>query len=83
MNQAEIKDVIVSLFKESENFKSIGLDDDYYALGVSSLTIVGMQIRVEEKLGITIDTSQLMALATMNEWVQAYVEKSRELVDQA
>ena len=50
MSAAEVKELIVSLFKESENFKSIGLDDEYFALGVSSLTVIGLQIRVEESL---------------------------------
>jgi acyl carrier protein len=83
MNQDEIKNIIVSLFRESENFKNIELDSDYYDLGVSSLTIVGLQIRVEEKLGITIETRGLMGLATVNQWVDAYVEKFQELVDPA
>lgn len=82
MNAAEVKELIVSLFKESENFKSIGLDDEYYTLGVSSLTVIGLQIRVEEKLGVALETRELMSFSTINEWISAYTAKSNELVGQ-
>jgi len=75
MTPQTIKEVIVSLFKEKENFKSIGLDDDYFDLGVSSLTIVGLQVKVEEKLGVSLSTRDLMGLSTINQWVEAYSAK--------
>ena len=75
MTPQSIKEVIVSLFKEKENFKSIGLDDDYFDLGVSSLTIVGLQVKVEEKLGVSLSTRDLMGLSTINQWVEAYSAK--------
>ncbi|HEY6927953.1 MAG TPA: acyl carrier protein [Steroidobacteraceae bacterium] len=76
MTPQEIKDVIVSLFKEKENFKNIDLDDDYFDLGVSSLTIVGLQVKVEERLGVSLSTRELMGLSTINQWVDTYVAKS-------
>ncbi len=83
MSAAEVKELIVSLFKESENFKSIGLDDEYFALGVSSLTVIGLQIRVEEKLGVALETRELMSFSTINEWIGAYTAKAGELAEQA
>jgi len=78
MTPQSIKDMIVSLFKEKENFKSIGLDDDYFDLGVSSLTIVGLQVKVEEKLGVSLSTRDLMGLSTINQWVEAYTAKAEQ-----
>ena len=75
MTPQEIRDVIVSLFKEKENFKSIELDDDYFDLGVSSLTIVGLQVKVEERLGVSLSTRELMSLSTINQWVESYTAK--------
>ena len=71
--------MIVSVFKEKESFKHIDLDDDYFDLGVSSLTIVGLQVKVEEVLGVNLSTRDLMRLSTINQWVETYlaeVEKS-------
>ncbi len=76
MTPQEIKDVIVSFFKEKDNFKDIGLDDDYFDLGVSSLTIVGLQVKVEEKLGVSLSTRELMSLSTINQWINTYVAKA-------
>jgi acyl carrier protein len=76
MTPQDIKDVIVSLFKEKENFKDIDLDDDYFDLGVSSLTIVGLQVKVEERLGVSLSTRELMGLSTINQWVDRYVAKA-------
>src|SRR3569833_1669352 len=75
MTPQSIKEVIVSLFKEKENFKRINQNDDYFDLGVSSLTIVGLQVKVEEKLGVSLSTRDLMGLSTINQWVEAYSAK--------
>ncbi|MBL8300781.1 MAG: acyl carrier protein [Rhodanobacteraceae bacterium] len=79
MTPQQIQNLIVSLFKEKESFKDIGLDEDYFDLGVSSLTIVGLQIQVEEQLGVNLSTRDLMLLSTINQWVQAYTAKCEEL----
>jgi len=72
-----IRDVIVPLFREKDNFKNIDLDEDYFDRGVSSLTVVGLQIKVEERLGVSIETADVMRLSTINQWVEAYAAKSR------
>ena len=78
MTPQEIRDVIVSLFKEKENFRSIDLDEDYFDLGVSSLTIVGLQVKVEERLGVSLSTRELMSLSTINQWVESYTAKAEQ-----
>jgi acyl carrier protein len=79
MKHSEVREIIVSLFKEKENFKNIDLDEDYFDLGISSLTIIGLQIKVEEKLGIAINTRDLMGLSTINQWIDTYSSKSPQL----
>jgi acyl carrier protein len=81
MNATEIRDTIVALFKEREGFKDIGPDDDYFGLGVSSLTIVTLQIKVEERLGVNISTRELMGFATMNDWIDAYAAKCSQTAE--
>jgi acyl carrier protein len=83
MQQNEIRDLIVGLFQEKESHKNIGLDDDYFSLGVSSLTIIGLQIKVEEQLGVNVETRTLMGLSTINQWIDTYVARSREVLARA
>lgn len=74
----QIRDTIVSLFREREILQHIGLDDDYFDQGVSSLTVIGLQIDVEKKLGVNIETRELMSLATINQWIDAYTKRVSE-----
>jgi acyl carrier protein len=83
MTPHEIKNVIVSSFKEKENFRNIDLNEDYFNLGISSLTIIGLQINVEEKLGVTLGTRELMGLSTINQWIDAYTEKAASPLEHA
>jgi len=45
--------------------KTIGEDDVFFDLGVSSLTTIELQLGVEGALGITVPTSELMQLGTI------------------
>jgi acyl carrier protein len=74
----QTRDAIVALFKARDNFQHIGLDDDYFDQGVSSLTIIGLQIDIEKKLGVNIETRELMSFATINEWINAYTKRVSE-----
>ena len=71
----QIRDTIVTLFKARDTFEQIGLDDDYFDQGVSSLTVIGLQIDVEKKLGVSIETRELMGFATINQWIDAYTKR--------
>jgi acyl carrier protein len=75
MTTTDIRELIISLFRERESFGYIAVDDDYFNLGVSSLTIVSLQIKVEERLGVSIPTRDLMGLSTINDWVDVYTRR--------
>ena len=45
--------------------KDIGEDDNFFDAGVSSLTIIELQIRVEDILEVTVPTTLLMRLSTI------------------
>ena len=78
MDTHDIKQKIISLFKEKESFKYIKLDQDYFDLGISSLTIVELQVKVEAVVGASLETSRLMRFSTINEWVDAYVDQATQ-----
>ena len=76
--EANIRETIIRLFKQKGPMKDIGEDDMFFELGVSSLTIIDLQIGVEGALGITVPTSELMRLGTMRGWIDAYSAKARQ-----
>ena len=53
MRNDEIRDVVISAFRNKNNMAAIGEDQNFFDAGVSSLTIIELQIKVEEILGIT------------------------------
>lgn len=75
MGDEEIRNTILSLFREKEIMKSIGEVDNFFELGVSSLTIVELQIVVEKALGLRALTSDLMRAPTIKLWIDLYTGK--------
>ena len=78
MNSTEISEIIISLFKQKEIMKDISVDDDFFDLGVSSLTVVELQIVIEKVLGKSVSTSLLMGAPTISEWISVYTEKMQQ-----
>lgn len=72
MSETQIRKIITSIFDEKPIFKDIEADQDFFDIGASSLTVVDLQIQIEEKLSIEVETSKLMAVPTINGWVAAY-----------
>ncbi|NQY35545.1 MAG: acyl carrier protein [Alteromonadaceae bacterium] len=58
--------------------KDISVDDDFFDLGVSSLTVVELQIVIEKALGKSVSTSLLMGSPTISEWISVYTEKMQQ-----
>lgn len=68
----KVRETVLGLIKQKKNMQGIGEDDNFFDLGVSSLTIIELQIAIEEALDVTIPTSQLMRMNTIRSWVEAY-----------
>ncbi|RAP55679.1 hypothetical protein BTJ49_14990 [Oleiagrimonas sp. MCCC 1A03011] len=58
--------------------ENIREDDKFFELGVSSLTIIELQLAIEEELGVSVPTSELMRLQTMKEWIEAYGDRASQ-----
>jgi acyl carrier protein len=67
-----LRERIVGLFDGKSILKGIAADQDFFDVGASSLTIVDLQLQVEELLGVSIPTSTLMSNPTIDAWVQLY-----------
>lgn len=78
MKLQEIQNKILSLFREKELMKDLQVDEDFFDLGVSSLTVVELQITVEKALKVEVQTSVLMRSPTVAEWSAVYAEKLAE-----
>lgn len=75
MTEQELHTYIKEVFRSKPIMESIGDGDDFFDCGASSLTVVDLQLDIEEKLGITVPTSKLMKEPSINGWVAAYSEK--------
>lgn len=78
MKEEKIRSCVLASFREKEVLKNIGENDDFFDLGVSSLTIVELQIVIEKELKITVETSHLMRSPSMASWMDIYVKKLQE-----
>lgn len=74
MPENNIPQIIRSIFDNKPLLKDIEPDADFFDLGASSLTIVDMQIQIEEQIDRKVETSQLMINPTINGWVEMYSE---------
>lgn len=79
MNKEMIGSKVLGLFREKEIMKDLTEEEDFFDLGVSSLTVVELQIVIEKELNLAVATSKLMASTTVKEWVEAYTQKAIEL----
>lgn len=76
MNSDEIRKVIVSVLDTKPILKGVSPEADFFDLGASSLTVVDLQLQVEEVLSTEVDTALLMATPTLNGWVKIYIEST-------
>lgn len=75
MSEQELRNMFLGIFRNKPIMKEINVDDDFFDLGASSLTVVDLQLDIESKLGVAVPTKTLMSQPTINGWVQAYSEK--------
>jgi len=76
--EASIRETILHLFGQKKQLKNLGEDDKYFELGVSSLTLIELQIGVEKALGVAVPTSELMRLETIRGWIETYSARAQQ-----
>ncbi|MEW5251585.1 acyl carrier protein [Microbulbifer sp. 2201CG32-9] len=76
MQREEVYELIKSSFNEKEAMKGISDDENFFSRGVSSLTVVELQIAIEKSLNVTVQTSDLMRAPTIGEWVELYASQN-------
>jgi acyl carrier protein len=72
MTKDVIRRTILDLFRQRALMEGIDEDVDFFDLGVSSLTIIDLQIAVESALETSVPTNVLMRFSTVREWIEAY-----------
>lgn len=74
MSELEVRNTICELVSSIPIFNNLEIssDQDFFELGASSLTIVDLQIQLEKRLNVEVDTSILMSNPTIDGWVEAY-----------
>ena len=76
--EANVREIILRLFRQKGQLKHLREDDKFFELGVSSLTIIELQIGVEGALGVTVPTCELMRLETIMGWIETYSTKVQQ-----
>jgi acyl carrier protein len=74
MAEHAIRTTILELAKTKEVLVGIAPNEDFFEQGASSLTIVDLQIQIEEKLNKKVPTASLMANPTLDGWVAAFTK---------
>ncbi|NIF39871.1 acyl carrier protein [Burkholderia sp. Tr-862] len=74
-----IPDLIASTCRDTLGFADLRGDEDFFDRGASSLTIVELQIQVENRLQVRVPTSKLMAAPTIDGWAGIYEAAAAEL----
>jgi len=72
MSDNGVRSTIARFFDEKPILKGIAPDQDFFSIGASSLTVIDLQIQIEEALKLSVSTSTLMGSPTVNAWVNAY-----------
>ncbi|HEY0685566.1 MAG TPA: acyl carrier protein [Steroidobacter sp.] len=83
MTQTSIRKLIVELFNQRPMLKDIDADQDFFEVGASSLTIVDLQIQIEEALNVSVPTSELMRQPTLAGWTAAYAQAAARMPEPA
>jgi acyl carrier protein len=65
-------DTIAQIIRKNANIPNLGEDDDFFEAGVSSLTVVSMQLEIETALGREVATKELMKKPSISGWSSAY-----------
>lgn len=74
--ELNLKDVITNMVYEKPLLKDIEPDQDFFDAGASSLTIVDLQLQLEQAIGLKMPTGELMSNPTIDGWTQLYSEIS-------
>jgi D-alanine--poly(phosphoribitol) ligase subunit 2 len=72
----QIAATIKEVCRREELLADMPADEDFFDHGVSSLAVIQMQIRIEEALKVTVPTSDLMGLPTINDWIGLYTRRA-------
>ncbi|QFT53929.1 acyl carrier protein [Microbulbifer sp. THAF38] len=76
MSEVKISEVIRGFFNNKPIFKNLSDEQDFFDIGASSLTVVDLQIQIEEVLNLEVATSKLMENPTLNGWISSYLDAS-------
>jgi acyl carrier protein len=74
MSDADVTSIVLGVIQSKPSLQNLSGDQDFFEAGISSLTVIDMQLQIEEKLGVTVPTSHLMANPMIDGWVMAYIE---------
>lgn len=83
MSKESIRKLITELFNQKQMLRDIAVDQDFFEVGASSLSIVDLQIQIEQALNVSVPTAELMRDPTLGGWVAAYAQAAERVPEPA
>jgi acyl carrier protein len=83
MSETSIRKLITELFSQKPVLRGITADQDFFEIGASSLTVLDLQIQIEQALNVSVPTSELMSHPTIDGWVAAYAHAGARVPEPA
>lgn len=83
LDTTDIEATIVSSCRAALNREDLGLDEDFFDRGASSLTIVDLQLQIEQQVKLQVPTSKLMETPSIRGWLEAYLDAAATPVQKA
>lgn len=74
MLSKDLQSIVLGVIKSKPILQNLLGDQDFFDAGTSSLTLIDMQIQIEEQLKVNVPTARLIANPTTNGWISAYSE---------
>ncbi|MES2939506.1 MAG: acyl carrier protein [Pseudomonadota bacterium] len=75
----DVAQVVKRICTDTLRYDNFGDDEDFFNRGASSLTIVDLQLKIEDALGVKVQTSDLMLDPTIAGWSRIYSAAAVEL----
>lgn len=72
----DVATVVKRICNDTLRYDNFGDDEDFFGRGASSLTVVDLQLKIEDALGIKVPTSDLMLDPTIAGWSRIYTTAS-------
>lgn len=82
-NEINVRDAVTKAVATTFGNIQVDGDTDFFSVGISSLSVVNFQMVLEDILGCSVETPELMLNSTLNGWINQYELAHKLLLNEA